>query len=163
MSYELFQQDPAAYVSILLVSLIITLVAYSAFPLIFAMARKRPITKKKYSILCFLFNFLVMVMFIVINGSSSSGGPYLLWTCVFSALGTNTLKSRGILEEVHSITASKAPARHPNRAIDSAISKSDEKPKIRFCRKCGHELTANSNFCSKCGTDIVKEDNYELS
>lgn len=162
MSYELFQQDPTTYVSILLVSLIITLVAYSAFPLIFAMARKRPITKKKYGILCFLFNFLVMVMFIVIN-DSSSGGPYLLWTCVFSALGTNTLKSRGILEEAHSIAASKTPVRHPNRAIDSAISKSDEKPKIRFCRKCGHELTANSNFCSKCGTDIIKEDNYELS
>lgn len=28
---------------------------------------------------------------------------------------------------------------------------------IKYCRKCGFELLADSDFCSKCGTPIVKE------
>lgn len=95
---ELLQQDPAAFVLTLIVSLVITLVAYGAFPLIFAMVRNETITKKKYQILCFAINFIVMVVFIAINGEPSSGGPYALWTWAFSILGIKTLKSRGVLE-----------------------------------------------------------------
>ena len=49
MSYELFQQGPAAYIPVLLLSLVVTVVAYGAFPFIFAKVRKTPITKKKYN------------------------------------------------------------------------------------------------------------------
>ncbi len=95
---ELLQQDPAAFVLTLIVSFIITVVAYGAFPLIFAMVRNEIITKKKYNILCFAINFVVMVVFIAINGEPSSGGPYLLWTWVFSTLGIKIMKNRGVLE-----------------------------------------------------------------
>ena len=43
---ELLQQDPAAVILTLIVSLVITVVAYGAFPLIFARARNEIITKK---------------------------------------------------------------------------------------------------------------------
>lgn len=31
-----------------------------------------------------------------------------------------------------------------------------EKVECRFCRKCGTQLTSDSDFCHKCGTEIVK-------
>ena len=94
MSYELFEQGPAAYIPVILVSLVITLAAYGAFPLIFAKTRKKIITKRKYNVLCYCFNILVMILFVAINGEASSGGPYLLWTWVFSASGIKTLKNQ---------------------------------------------------------------------
>ena len=165
MTYELFNQGPAAYIPIILVSLLITLVAYGAFPLVFARMRKKTITKKKYNLFCYCVNFLVMVLFVAVNGNSSSGAPYLLWTWVFSMSGIKTLKIRGVLEEtqnknykndvsteVANTTISKdsmiAAAEHPV---------SEEMPRIRFCRKCGFELIDGSEFCSRCGTAITKE------
>ena len=62
MSYELFQQGPAAYIPVILVSLVVTVVAYGAFPFIFARARKKVITKKKYNRLCYGFNILESVL-----------------------------------------------------------------------------------------------------
>lgn len=164
MTYELFNQGPVAYIPIILVSLLITLVAYGAFPLVFARMRKKTITKKKYNLFCYCVNFLVMVLFVAVNGNSSSGAPYLLWTWVFSMSGIKTLKIRGVLEEtqnknykndvsteVANTTISKdsmiAAAEHPV---------SEEMPRIRFCRKCGFELIDGSEFCSRCGTAITK-------
>ncbi len=63
MSYELFEQGPGAYIPVLLVSLLITLAVYCAFPLIFACIRKKPITSRKYRVICFCFNFLPCVAF----------------------------------------------------------------------------------------------------
>lgn len=80
MTYELFQQGPAVYVPISLLSLVITVVACGTFPLIFAEARKSPITKKKYRRLCYGINIAVMFLFITINGGASNGAPYFLWT-----------------------------------------------------------------------------------
>ena len=59
MSYELFQQGPAVYVPVILISLVITLGAYCAFPLIFAKVRKNIITKRKTNALL-LFEFLLL-------------------------------------------------------------------------------------------------------
>lgn len=168
MSYELFLQGPAAYVPVILVSLVITLVAYGAFPLIFARTRKKVITKRKYNVLCYCVNFLVMLLFIAINDSSSSGGPYFLWTWVFSASGINTLKSRGILDGFQPFDYTKTQTYQASKVVDPEVPgeintkpevppASEEKPPIRFCRKCGFELIADSAFCSKCGTAIVKE------
>lgn len=33
----------------------------------------------------------------------------------------------------------------------------EENPPVRFCRKCGLELTAGSNFCGRCGTSVVRD------
>lgn len=95
--HELFEQGPSVYVPVILISLLITLLAYGAFPMIYSRARSQAISSKKFTLHCFGFNFLVFVVFIFINGASS-GGPYLLWTGVFSAAGIKVLKDRGVLE-----------------------------------------------------------------
>lgn len=99
MPYEVFEAGPAVYVPYILISLVITLIAYGAFPLIYARARRGVITRKKYRRRCFAFNLLVMIGFCVINGGFTSWAPYLLWTTVFSSTGINTLINRGRLGE----------------------------------------------------------------
>ena len=152
MTYELFNQGPAAYIPIILVSLLITLVAYGAFPLVFARMRKKTITKKKYNLFCYCVNFLVMV----------------LWTWVFSMSGIKTLKIRGVLEETQNknykndVSTEVAEVANTTISKDSMIAAaehpvSEEMPRIRFCRKCGFELIDGSEFCSRCGTAITKE------
>ena len=168
MTYELFNQGPAAYIPIILVSLLITLVAYGAFPLVFARMRKKTITKKKYNLFCYCVNFLVMVLFVAVNGNSSSGAPYLLWTWVLSMSGIKTLKIRGVLEETQNknykndVSTEVAEVANTTISKDSMIAAaehpvSEEMPRIRFCRKCGFELIDGSEFCSRCGTAITKE------
>ena len=168
MTYELFNQGPSAYIPIILVSLLITLVAYGAFPLVFARMRKKTITKKKYNLFCYCVNFLVMVLFVAVNGYSSSGPPYLLSTWVFSMSGIKTLKIRGVLEETQNknykndVSTEVAEVANTTISKDSMIAAaehpvSEEMPRIRFCRKCGFELIDGSEFCSRCGTAITKE------
>ena len=93
MSYDLYEQGPSAYIPVLIVSLVITMVAYGAFPVIFAKIRKKQITKRKYKTLCFVFNFLVMFLFIAMNGEAT-GAPYIMWTIVFSNLGISMLDKK---------------------------------------------------------------------
>ena len=94
--FELYQENTSLYLIILLVSFIATIFVYGAFPLIFAKTTKKPITKKKYTRLCYGLNIIGMVCFIVLNGAVS-GAPYLLWTWVFSNCGVKILKSRRLL------------------------------------------------------------------
>lgn len=99
MSYfELYQENPSLLLIILLISFVVTIFVYGAFPLIFAKTTKKPITKKKYKRLCYGLNIIGMVCFIVLNGAAS-GGPYLLWTWIFSNCGLKTLNSRGLLKD----------------------------------------------------------------
>ena len=165
MSYELFKQGPATYVPVLLISLLITLVAYGAFPLIFARTRKAVISRKKYNLICFGFNFLVLILFIVLNGSSSAG-PYALWTWVFSASGLRTLEERGVLEGSQPKNpVSPAPSETAlfheapvSAETEKELSVPGGQPRSRFCRRCGFELIEGSKFCSNCGAEIANED-----
>ena len=129
--YELFQQGPAVYVPVLLLSLVITIIAYGAFPFIFSKVRKNPITKKKYRRLCYGINAAVMFLFIVINGEASSGGAYVLWTWIFSNYGIKTLSRRGI------ITDGEYLKDDPNR--------------ITECKSCGYQNKDYFDACPKCG------------
>ena len=151
MTYELFQQGPAAYIPVLLLSLVVTVVAYGAFPLIFAKVRNTPITKKKYRRLCYGINVAVMFMFIVINGEASSGGPYLLWTWIFSSWGTRILEDKGLLDDGTYIPSAPTPVQAPQQSKPIV-----EANKICFCRKCGERLIDRSKYCSKCGTEIIE-------
>ena len=99
MSYfELYQENPSLLLIILLVSFVVTIFVYGAFPLIFAKTTKKPITKKKYKRLCYGLNIIGTIFFIVFNGAAS-GGPYFLWTWIFSNCGVKTLNSRGLLKD----------------------------------------------------------------
>lgn len=131
MTYELFQQGPSIYIPIILLNLVVTLFSYAAFPIIFAAVRNSPITKKKYRGLCYGINAIVMLIFIIIGGDASTGAPYLLWTLVFSSLGTKILGTRGIMS-------------------DSEYLK-DDPNRMTECKSCGYRDKQFFNACPKCG------------
>ena len=139
--FELYQTSPALLAVVIIISLVLTLLVYGAFPIIFAKVRKSPITKKKYKRLCYGINFIGVILFVAIDGGAS-GGPYILWTWIFSNYGVKILDSKSLLIELQD----------PTKEILT------EPPKILFCRKCGTHLGADSRFCRKCGTEIKEEE-----
>ena len=139
--FELFQESPALFFLVLIISLVVTLLAYGAFPIIFAKVRKTPITKKKYKWLCYGINFIGIILFAALDGGAS-GGPYILWTWIFSNYGLKTLEAKGLLFDVTLIE---------EKTIEVAENK------VCFCRKCGTHLDVDSRFCRKCGTEIKEE------
>ena len=138
--FELFQESPALFFLVIVISLVVTLLVYGAFPVIFSKTRKTPITKKKYKGLCYGINAIGLVFFVALNGASN-GAPYLLWTWIFSNYGIKTLTARGLLSDT---------AKNIEKVSESA-------DKILFCRKCGTSLDEDSRFCRKCGTEIKEE------
>jgi len=94
MSYEMFEQGPEVYVPFLILSLLITVIAYCAFPLIFAITRKTPIEKKKYSKYCYITNAVIAVIFLILNGGAVNFAPYILWTSIFVAVGNKILEKK---------------------------------------------------------------------
>ena len=145
-------QDLSINISLLVISLVVTVLAYCAFPLIYARNRKNAIQRKKYTFLCYGINFLVMLLFAVINGGSS-GAPYFLWTWVFSKSGLKTLERRGLLEEVRN-NRTVADSCQMSTTKTTAYSLSTSQ-KICFCRKCGASLKGSDHFCSNCGTEVI--------
>ena len=139
--FELFQENPALFFLVMIISLLVTLFVYGAFPIIFAKVRKTPITKKKYKRLCYGINFIGIVLFVASDGGAS-GGAYILWTWIFSNYGVKILEAKGLLSDVA-------------LAEVETIAVTDDK--ICFCRKCGTYLDDGSRFCRKCGTEIKEE------
>ena len=139
--FDLFQESPALFFLVLIISLIVTLFVYGAFPIIFAKVRKTPITKKKYKRLCYGINFIGVILFVALDGGAS-GGPYILWTWIFSNYGVKALEAKGLLSDI-------LPTEEENVNVVNS--------KIRFCRKCGTSIEDGSRFCRKCGTEIKEE------
>lgn len=145
MNYKLLSQGLTTNPYGIVITIFITLFAYGFFPIILAATRKTPITKKKYKILCYGFNFVIMFIFLLIRGGAFNGAPYLLWTFVFSNQGRRLLISNDLII-----------------ADDYSSSDKESIVKICFCRKCGEKLADDSNFCRKCGTEIIKITKEEL-
>jgi len=179
---ELFQQDPGTIMFVLVLSLVITVVAYGAFPFIFAKTRKKPVTKKKYRWLCYGINFAVMMPFIVVNGEAS-GGPYLLWTWIFSRWGEGILCDRGCMLDGDYLP------NDPNRMVACKTCGYRDKNFFDACPRCGHhakkyvlvtptsptpravasqpvrtatpaKAPAQVRFCRKCGTKLAGDGNF---
>jgi hypothetical protein len=67
---------------------------------------------------------------------------------VKSIASTTTSTSSNTDEDV--VTPDTIPPRD-RVLLDSTIS-----PKVRYCRKCGFQLLAESDFCSHCGTKVIE-------
>lgn len=156
MSYEMFEQGADVYVPAIILSLIVTLLAYGAFPLIFAGVRSEKITKRKYNVLCYVVNAVVMLLFLLANRDAFfSGGPYALWTFVFSLLGVKILQNRKMLEDSQSNTGEGKKNISADKQQNFVLPSSGEKKtNVSFCRKCGQRLIKGSAFCNKCGSRI---------
>lgn len=114
MTYSFFEQDPIGYIIYILFSLIITLVVYGVFPLIMAYSKERTINAKTYKRLCYTVNFFVCFVLGLINGTSLSILPYLLWTAVFVKIGFRTLLYQGLVNGFENL-------KEFNKEIDSLI------------------------------------------
>ena len=176
MTIDQFLQGPSVYIPVILFNLIITLSAYGAFPFIFAKARKSPITKKKYRLLCFAINFIVMVAFIAIRGEASNGGAYLLWTWVFSRYGAKMLDDDDLLADNISVTTKEGPSpsttNKPYDRPDDLLLQPEPQPepqpiivttqkakkpiKVKYCSKCGSLIDNTSKKCTGCGKQYFK-------
>lgn len=127
--------------SVLIIGLALTLVAYGAFPLLFALLQKGTTTAKEYRTICFVVNLLIMFVFIVINSSANAGAagsaaPYFIWTSVFAAIGTGILKKRKIIP-TEEVSAPAAPVVEPGM--------------IKFkCSKCQSLFTGGNTVCPNC-------------
>lgn len=137
MSYfELMQEEPEIFILLLLISLLITLLGYGAFPIIFAKSRKTQISKKKYKRLCFGINIIALFFFWFINGEVSTGAAYLLWTSVFSSLGINILSKKGLL---------------PNSDYEDSDYLEEDPNRSIQCKSCGYTAKKLFAACPKCG------------
>lgn len=182
MTYETFQYGPEVYIPVLIVSLIITLIAYGTFPIVFAKTRKKSITKRKYKTLCYAVNFFVMVLFTISNGEPSSGAPYLLWTWVFSTSGINTLKNRKILKGSPNVDCKKTETHEKNNTSsfidsneiyanqiepnESIRTITDISPKNSLANDSLDNQGNNNvqigcnNFCRKCGEKLLEDSKF---
>lgn len=99
----------------LLISLALTMVAYGAFPLLFAALRKKPIQQKRYMWTCLGANLPLMLAFLISSGDAFNPGPYFLWTCIFVAVGTKILKRKALLEDAKN--ANNAGGKNPEEDV----------------------------------------------
>ena len=173
--FDVYQQGPEVYVPVILLSLAGTVLGYGAFPLIFAKTRKKPITQKKYRWLCYGINLLVMIVFFAIDGGGS-GGPYFLWTWVFSSAGIKILKANYTWIDPKAIDYTKTAAGKPvekvtveQRPVDGGYLSNNQEIYIDV-QKCTNEVlsteiegkrTNNSTlpkiaFCRKCGHKLTE-------
>lgn len=97
MNSPFLQRGTELYLPVLLLSLVITVVAYGALPILFACFRKEFITRGKYRLICFGINAVIMIVFMVLSQNFSNAAPYSMWTFVFSAIGIKILDKRGCL------------------------------------------------------------------
>ena len=61
MDYSTFSENPNLYFMSILLAMAITLLAYGAGPLLFALIWKKPILKKRFRLLCILYTITVAI------------------------------------------------------------------------------------------------------
>lgn len=175
--YDLFTEGPSAYVPVLVISLLITIAVYCAFPLLYAKLRRKPITALKYRVHCFLVNFLIMLVFKLITVGSSTS-PYFLWSTVFTYSGVKNLKSRGVLLDPKMKECAGKYAQNTEQESDTIINTvpspdslpseitpaKPKKAKSRFCKLCGNSIDPATKKCTGCGKQyfrlpVIKKNN----
>ena len=173
---ETFLQGPKVYLPLLILALAITIILYGAFPLLFALTRKKRITVKKYKFLCYGWILLVCIFDAIVSGGGPRIVSYFLWTGIFHTFGKRILTNKGILYDPEGmvwennqdyIVECKNCGHHSETYFEAcpkcgqfakryvlAQSQANAICAIRFCRKCGTEMSDGSRFCRKCGTEV---------
>lgn len=165
--YDLFMEGPSVYIPVLVISLLVTLIAYGAYPLLYARFKKKPISKTKYKVKCWFFNFLPMLAFFLLSDRTPAG-PYLLWTSIFCHSGLNTLERRNLLADPDApVPSSEIGVEYNGKYQQPAIPGSPKKTKYknRFCKLCGSSIDPFTKKCTGCGKQyfrlpVRKESNF---
>ena len=75
-------------VSLIFINLAITVFAYGLFPIVFALIRKGHTTIGRFRLLCWIVNFVVMIIFLLVKDFNFVNlAPYTLWTLIFVFIG----------------------------------------------------------------------------
>ena len=128
---------------------ILTLFVYGAFPIFFALTRRKMITKKLYRILGYVFNFVIM-FFLNILGiiDSTSIIPYFIWTWFFIRWGLKILENRCVLKDYQADTSeSQTNSKHIN-------SYAYEKPKSNIVLQENSTISVHSENTAEDNTWI---------
>ena len=180
MRMELLSQDPSASILYLAVSIIVTVLIYAAFPMIYAWLRKRPIKSSAYRWTCYGFNLLLKII-LFLEAESKSFWPYMLWTSVFIACGTQTLKKKSVLVDTCSEDSISQSETSPNDSspvecatVEPTTSEENAscgKPqnevypikkvkvkmeKRRYCKFCGGSIDSSTKKCTQCGKQYFR-------
>ena len=167
----------------LFLSLILTIVAYMAFPLIRLLINHGRFEKKRAKKIALWNSIVVGAFFCILTVSGDSGStwnaaPAFLYYWINCAILTNKNapsepKQKANTENTSSNQVVTRPPQLSNIGETPKtygtynVSGSDivltpepiaEQPKIQFCRKCGNKLAEDSNFCNKCGTRVITDD-----
>lgn len=156
--YDLFMEGPSVYIPVLVISLLVTLIAYGAYPLLYARFKKKPISKSKYKVKCWFFNFLPMLAFFLLSDRTPAG-PYLLWTSIFCHSGLNTLERRNLLADPDTpVSSSETDMEYNGKYQQPAIPDSPKKTKYknRFCKLCGSPIDPTTKKCTGCGKQYFR-------
>lgn len=169
--YDIYKADPSAFIPTIIISLIITLVAYGTFPLIYAKFRREPITEKKYKRRCYGINAIAMVFFFLL-ADKPSASAYLLWTFVFSSSGVRRLTKRGMIVDEDSLLSDNSEKASSAPEVQVGESTNDDtgsqqlaeqkpvgtkrNPKQRFCKLCGGAIDPDIKKCTKCGKQYFR-------
>lgn len=166
------EQGTMTEIATFLLDLMLTMVLYGAFPMFFAVTRKKAIKDRKYAGICYAVNLLIK--FTLYQGNMLNLAPCLLWTIVFSRFGITILGNRGapavapenrgfadeetevIANEPEGESVSHAPADMPQRTESTSVKPLAEvvKNDDTLCPYCGSVLLEGSAFCSHCGKAV---------
>lgn len=145
----------------LLISLLITIAIYSLPIIIYRYAiRKSPVDRKRAKTITILYGigaFLAMSGFLyATSGNIAHSSPIVLWSWVNYKMltGGGSVKPEPVPAPVAPLYPEKEAPPETVAVSDpepSASATEPEAPQIRFCRKCGKKLEADSQFCRYCG------------
>lgn len=145
-------------------SLIATAALYCAFPLIFSALIKKPMTKKRYTTVCFISNAVLCIAVNALYSTSSPlrsmfYAPYVLWTACFAELGRKILSKRGMLAESKKSSdgSEKQASTEAEKLVTPAAEQPEKSRSARYCLKCGSELNDADIFCRKCGARVWRQ------
>lgn len=126
MKYDVFSQDSSVYISLLIFSWLLTALIYGAFPFLYSRIRNKPITRKRYSIYCYLFNFIIKLLLLLVQYDINMV-PYMIWTSIFCYFGHKKLVSRGLITDgaKADVSNTKSDVNESNNDIEE-ISKTTE-------------------------------------
>ncbi len=170
----------------LLLSLILTIIAYMAFPLIRLLINHGKFEKKRAKKIALWNSIVVGAFFCILTVSGDSGStwnaaPAFLYYWINCAILTDKNATNATTPNMNVKTASsnqefvrppqvsnigetpKTYGTYNINGSDVALKKetAEEQPKIQFCRKCGNKLAHDSIFCNKCGTRIITDTGKE--
>ena len=167
----------------LFLSLILTIIAYMAFPLIRLWMNHGKFEKKRAKKIA-LWNSIVVGAFFCIltvvgdSGSTWNAAPAFLYYWINCAVLTdknatakpkekvnaeNTSSNRAVTRPPQISNIDETPKTYGTYNIngnDIALKQepAEGQPKIQFCRKCGNKLANDSIFCNKCGIKVITDE-----